>query len=977
MPELKPTANRLRGAQKPQGRSVARRQTELATLAEIGRALLMARLDEDELCELIYDLAGRIIPTDSFQLGIFQGDRYHIKVWFKDGVRQPATTFTLASGQGLVGWVRDSRQPLLVRDFQAEMDRLPARPVYISDQPPRSAVFLPMLAGDSVIGALSIQSPQPAAFDERHVRLLTILANQSASAINNARLFAHGQRRLNALLAVAEVGRRITSILNLDALLTEVVELIQAHFGYYHVQIFLVEHGSDRAMFKASKSSLANSDLALHERWRREGRSMRIGTEGIVGWVAQHGEPFLAGNVAEEPLYVPDDPRLLPDTRSELAVPLRIEDRVLGVLDIQSTAADAFGSDDVFVLRTLADQVAVAVSSARAYEAQQEEAWVTTVMLQVAEATSQVSGIEEVLEAAVRVTAMLAGVESTSLWLLDEEYDTFFYGASFGLRLDGSADPVTTLRLLPGEWPAPDRLRATRTPVVCALADLPPDAPLRAICPGEVMVLLPLLNQGQVFGMMGASFTLEHAPTLGERRMTMLNGIAHQVAAAVDNSRLAAAREEEVRISMVLLQVAEALRRLQPIQATLEQVARLAPALTGVDRCAALLLEEDHSFRVRTVHALRPGLADAYHDAIIRPGELPLLDDACRLGQPLLVNDTTANPYVPPAWRERFGSRTILVVPLLVADEPIGALLADDVDTTHMFSPRRVRILSGIANQAAIAIENARLQAQEAERVRLSHELELAHHIQRHLLPQSAPAVPGYQIVYRWRSAREVGGDFFDFIPLGARRLGLVVADVSDKGVPAALYMMFARTLLRAVAFSGRTPAAALQRANELILADSTSDMFVTAYYSVLDTASHRLTYASGGHNLALYARADACQVEEMTTAGIALGIIEQTEIEQKTLILAPGDVVLFYTDGVIDTLNHAGEAFGQERLADILCAHRHEPAEAIAEAIEEAVQAFAGDQAQYDDLTLVLLKRDAHLPLPATRPRQRPHRRP
>jgi len=115
---------------------------------------------------------------------------------------------------------------------------------------------------------------------------------------------------------VYEVGRKLTSILDLDLLLTQVVELIRSRFGYYHVQIFLTERGSDRAYFKAS------SGHNLNEQWRREGRSMRIGQEGIIGWVAQHGEYLLANDVSVEPRYIPDDPRLLPDTRAELAAPL-------------------------------------------------------------------------------------------------------------------------------------------------------------------------------------------------------------------------------------------------------------------------------------------------------------------------------------------------------------------------------------------------------------------------------------------------------------------------------------------------------------------------------------------------------------------------------------------------------------------------------------------------------------------------------
>ena len=758
----------------------SRTQAELATLVEIGRAILEAQLDQDQLCDLIFQLAGHIVPTDNFQLGLFEGNRYRIKVWVKNGERQPAADFSLDRGQGIIEWVRTTREALLVRDFETEMDTLPARPSYISDHPPRSAIFLPMVAADTTIGAIAIQNTEPNAFDEGHLRLLAVLANQSASALNNARLYERGQRRLNDLTAVAEVGRKLASILDLNQLLTQIVELIQTRFGYYHAQIFLVERGSDRAYF------VAGSGHEVSERWLREGRA--IGREGIIGWVAQYGEMLLANDVSMEPRYVPDDPRLLPDTRAEMAVPLRVEGEIVGVLDVQSTRVGAFDQNDVFIMRTLADQVAVAVNSARAYEAQREQAWVTT----------------------------------------------------------------------------------------------------------------------------------------------------------------------------MLLQVADAIRRLQPVDVTLDQVTRLSQELTGAGRCAVLLRGGDGNFQVRKVYATRPELADAYQGEVIRPGDLPLLDDACRLGEPQVVDDVATSQLIPETWRARFGSCTLLVVPLLVADEPIGVLLADDVDTTYMFSPRRVRILSGIADQTAVAIENARLQLQEAERARLGRELELAHDIQQSLLPQVSLNVPGYQIVYRWRSAREVGGDFFDFFSLSDTRLGVVIADVSDKGIPAALYMMFSRTLMRAVAFSGREPAAALVRVNELIASDSAADMFVTVYYSVLDFRNHALTYASAGHNLALHSPAAEYRADPMITDGVVLGILDEVEIEQKTLSLASGDVVLFYTDGVTEAMNPADEEFGEERLAEILCCHRHEPAQAIADAIDAAVRAFASGAAQSDDFTFVLLKRDA-----------------
>jgi sigma-B regulation protein RsbU (phosphoserine phosphatase) len=170
--------------------------------------------------------------------------------------------------------------------------------------------------------------------------------------------------------------------------------------------------------------------------------------------------------------------------------------------------------------------------------------------------------------------------------------------------------------------------------------------------------------------------------------------------------------------------------------------------------------------------------------------------------------------------------------------------------------------------------------------------------------------------------------------------------------------MMFARTIMRAVAFSGREPAMALQRTNELIISDSASDMFVTVHYGLLDIMAHRLTYSSAGHNLALHVPADGSHQTELKTSGLALGIVSDAQFEQKAVDLLPGDVVLFYTDGAIDTLNPQGEPFGEQRLTECLCAHRAEPAEAIAEAIDADVQEWAGTEAQYDDFTLIVIKR-------------------
>ncbi|HSJ53587.1 MAG TPA: PP2C family protein-serine/threonine phosphatase, partial [Anaerolineae bacterium] len=285
------------------------------------------------------------------------------------------------------------------------------------------------------------------------------------------------------------------------------------------------------------------------------------------------------------------------------------------------------------------------------------------------------------------------------------------------------------------------------------------------------------------------------------------------------------------------------------------------------------------------------------------------------------------------------------------------------------FTERWLSILSGIAGQAALAVENHRLLIESAEQERMRQELEVARRIQVSFLPDCCPPVPGWELAAVWRSARQVGGDFYDCIPLpangsgggtGGQRLGLVVADVADKGVPAALFMALSRTLVRTVAIDGRPPALALSRANDLIVADARTDLFVTLFYAVLDAESSEVAYASAGHVPALLVRAGSGQVEELRAPGMAMGVLTDVNFEERRADVEPGDLLVFYTDGVTDAMDGGHRSFGRERLAEVVRAHRHLPATHVAQAVEEAVDAFAGSTAQFDDLTLLIAKRRA-----------------
>lgn len=287
-------------------------------------------------------------------------------------------------------------------------------------------------------------------------------------------------------------------------------------------------------------------------------------------------------------------------------------------------------------------------------------------------------------------------------------------------------------------------------------------------------------------------------------------------------------------------------------------------------------------------------------------------------------------------------------------------MLVDFQGMEHRFPENRMALLTGIASQTAMAIENYRLYQEMAERQRLEQELEVARSIQKSFLPRACPLLPGWEVAALWRSARRVGGDFYDIILFDERHVGFVVADVSDKGVPAALYMALSKTIIRASALEARSPAQALRRANDLLVADSSSGMFVTVFYGVLDVRDGVFTYANAGHNPPLLARAGGGAPERLAADGMILGVVEDIDLEEKQVRMNTGDVLLMYTDGLTDAINEHEEEFGADRLARCLADAQDRPAESLIQHIDREVAAHVGGQPQFDDYTLVAVKRTA-----------------
>ena len=269
--------------------------------------------------------------------------------------------------------------------------------------------------------------------------------------------------------------------------------------------------------------------------------------------------------------------------------------------------------------------------------------------------------------------------------------------------------------------------------------------------------------------------------------------------------------------------------------------------------------------------------------------------------------------------------------------------------------------LQSLAAQVASALHGARTYTQRLAHERVQQELALAWQIQSSFLPHEVPSVPGWQLAATLRPASETSGDFYDFIPLSNGHLGVLIADVADKGVGAALYMALSRTLIRTYSAEyPKNPELAIAAANRRILMDSETSMFVTVFYGVLNPATGLLTYCNAGHSPPYVLQTQKGDfIPSLGRTGMALGVTEDVSWERKSVSLNPGGVLLLYTDGITDASDEHGEFFGRERLAETARASKCGSAQGMQETIIKEIQGFVGDAPQFDDMTLMVVIRD------------------
>lgn len=293
--------------------------------------------------------------------------------------------------------------------------------------------------------------------------------------------------------------------------------------------------------------------------------------------------------------------------------------------------------------------------------------------------------------------------------------------------------------------------------------------------------------------------------------------------------------------------------------------------------------------------------------------------------------------------------------PLKSGDHVFG-LINIATDEWQLFSSADLQFLSVVGAQVGVALERARLfDLAQNQRLRLERELKMAHQVQASLLPDEMPAISGYSVATHWQAAREMSGDFYDIIALPNGRFAFIVADVSDKGAPAALYMAMVHSLLRTHCHRFDGPADILQHVNAHLIEKDLLDMFVTVFCGFLDTAINQFTYASAGHDPPIH-RHQSGEIELLMPTGPLLGVLDEVAFQEKKVTFAQGDLLVAYTDGVTDALNQHSDEYGRERLIELVKNAPTDTAVSCRDFILDDLSSFIDVTPQFDDITLLSL---------------------
>lgn len=567
-------------------------------------------------------------------------------------------------------------------------------------------------------------------------------------------------------------------------------------------------------------------------------------------------------------------------------------------------------------------------------------------LLRLAEVSNSSLDLDELLEGIAAVIRQVVDYEIFAILLLNEATQELRIRYGIGHR----PEIVRSLRIPVGKGITGAAV-AERAPVL--VNDVHADGRyIKALEEVRSELAVPMIAKNRVVGVIDLQCT--RGGCFSERHRDLLSLVASRVALAVENARLYRSTLRQAKILKTLTEISREFSSILQLDELLRKIAELVRRLIGYDAFNVLLLDEQEQL-------LRPYLSIQFREQVEDKNDMPvgkgIVGHAVAERRSLLIPDVTSDPrYVVFSQ----ATRSELAVPLISKDRVIGVLNLES-QRRAFFTNRHLQTMEVLGPQIAIAIENARLYEKLAQdEARMERDLRAARELQNSLLPPGCPEIPGLQLCARYEPARELGGDLYDFVEYDAETgpctgLGIFTGDVSGKGASAALYAALSHGLLRTLAARCRPAGQMLGKLNDVLCERRIQARYLSLCYAFLDTRTWTMEVANAGLPHPIFCRGS--EILPIRVEGVPLGLLENIEYEPAVVQLQPGDVAVFYSDGISENLNPAGEEFGRRRLQELVRSHCTESAGQMVERIFEEAERWSAGREAFDDRTVVVLR--------------------
>jgi len=555
---------------------------------------------------------------------------------------------------------------------------------------------------------------------------------------------------------------------------------------------------------------------------------------------------------------------------------------------------------------------------------------------QVSDAVSSTLDLEKLLDISLEQSMLAVGADTGSLMLINEETSRLEIAAARGLARRWVEHTSQQIGTSVAGWVAE---HGESVLVTNAHEDSRFNMPFyRDDITSAASV--PLKAKGRVIGVLNIN-TTHHDRMFDERDLGLLGTVANELAVAIDNARLYARVNRRTEQLDSLLQIARTITSTLNLDEVLRRLSEEIVKLFDLDACVLLLLD-DLSGRLRFGHGqgLKTRRRYAYYDLAA-----PLVASVNKTGRKLVIRDLSASKSMRTEVSEREGFKSAIAMPLKNDGKLIGVAVGFAKDV-RLFPKSQRDIIRPLGELAGVAVRNARVYRQKYRMAEL---------LQQRLIPSSIPMLPGLEIGHKFLPAREVGGDYYDFLTVAPNKLGIVLADVSGSDVEAAEYTSMGKHVLRAYARGCFSPAEVLMKTNDLICEDTRAEVFISLFYGVLDLEKRILRYANAGCERPILYSAASCSTSILEADGILLGIRVGSTYEEREITLSPGDVLTLFTDGLTES-GVDKRRFGSAGVIKALTASATLPAQQIADSIFNALFEFVHGQVT-DDVAMVVTK--------------------